>query len=154
MESEIRPSRRPLEQELVSRGVRMTHQRKLLVAIIQAADGHLDALSLWQRAQEQDPTLNKVTVYRTLGLLKRYGLVDELDLMHLEGGKHYYEAKAQRDHIHLACTHCGRIQEFESLLFEKLKGQIERDRRFRIQVVRVEAGGLCEQCQSSVASGR
>ncbi len=154
MESEARMLRRPMEQELVSRGVRMTHQRKLLVEIIQAADGHLDALGLWERAKEQDPTLNKVTVYRTLGLLKRYGLVDELDLMHLEGGRHYYEAKPRRDHIHLACTKCGRIQEFESPLFEKLKGQIERHRRFRIDVVRVEAGGLCDECQSSLASGK
>ena len=149
MNTHTHDSRRPLEQELISRGVRMTHQRKLLVEIIQAADGHMDALSLWDRAKQQDPTLNKVTVYRTLTLLKKYGLVDELDLMHLEGGKHYYEAKARRDHIHLACVRCGRIQEFESPLFEKLKGQIERDRRFRINVVRVEAGGLCNECQSS-----
>ncbi len=147
MEADANVSRRPLEQELVSRGVRMTHQRRLLVQIIQSADGHLDALGLWQRAMQQDPTLNKVTVYRTLGMLKKLGLVDELDLMHLEGGKHYYEAKTTRDHIHLACTKCGRIQEFESSLFEKLKGQIERERQFRIGIVRVEAGGLCDRCQ-------
>jgi Fur family ferric uptake transcriptional regulator len=140
-------SRRPLEQELISRGVRMTRQRRLLVEIMQRADSHMDAVSLWQRARAQDPTLNKVTVYRTLSMLKRFGLVDELDLLHMEGGRHYYEARTTRDHIHLACLKCGRIQEFESSLFEKLKGQIERGRRFRIQVVRVEAGGLCDRCQ-------
>lgn len=139
--------RRPLESELVARGVRMTHQRRLLVEIIQSAETHMDAVSLWQRARSQDPTLNKVTVYRTLSMLKKQGLVDELDLMHLEGEKHYYEAKTIRDHMHLACLKCGRIQEFESSLFEKLKAQIERERRFRIQVVRVEAGGLCDRCQ-------
>jgi len=139
--------RRPLEQELISRGVRMTHQRRLLVRIIQGAESHLDALALWQRARAQDPTLNKVTVYRTLAMLKKHRLVDELDLMHLQGGKHYYEAKTTRDHIHLACIRCGRIQEFESSLFEKLKGQIERERRFRIYIVRVEAGGYCDRCQ-------
>jgi Fur family ferric uptake transcriptional regulator len=139
--------RRPLEQELISRGVRMTRQRRLLVKIIQSADSHLDVLALWQRARAQDPTLNKVTVYRTLALLKKHRLVDELDLMHLQGDKHYYEAKTSRDHIHLACIRCGRIQEFESALFEKLKGQIERERRFRIYVVRVEAGGYCDRCQ-------
>ena len=137
---ESRVSRRPLEQELISRGVRMTHQRRLLVHIIQSADRHLDALDLWQKARQQDSTLNKVTVYRTLALLKKHGLVDELDLLHLQGGRHYYEARTTRDHIHLACLKCGRIQEFESSLFEKLKGQIERERRFRITVVRVEAG--------------
>ena len=145
---ESRLFRRPLAQELISRGVRMTHQRRLLVDIIQGADSHLDAVQLWQRARVKDPTLNKVTVYRTLAMLKKYGLVDELDLMHLEGEKHYYEAKSTRDHMHLACLKCGRIQEFESSLFEKLKGQIERERRFRIQVVRVEAGGYCDRCHT------
>jgi Fur family ferric uptake transcriptional regulator len=147
MEPEERVTRRPLERELVSRGVRMTHQRRLLVQIIQGADGHLDAIELWRRAKAEDPTLNKVTVYRTLAMLKKYGLVDELDLMHLEGGKHYYEAKTTRDHIHLACLKCGRIQEFESSLFEKLKGQIEREQQFRINTVRVEAGGVCDRCK-------
>jgi Fur family ferric uptake transcriptional regulator len=144
---ESRVSRRPLEQELISRGVRMTHQRRLLVEIIQSADQHLDALELWEKARQRDATLNKVTVYRTLALLKKHGLVDELDLMHLQGGRHYYEARTTRDHIHLACLKCGRIQEFESSLFEKLKGQIERERRFRITVARVEAGGYCDKCQ-------
>jgi Fur family transcriptional regulator, ferric uptake regulator len=147
MPTESRAFRRPLAQELVSRGIRMTRQRRLLVEIIQGAERHLDAVSLWQRARAQDRTLNKDTVYRTLGMLKRQGLVDELDLMHLEGEKHFYEARPTRDHIHLACIKCGRIQEFESSLFEKLKGQIERERRFRIQVVRVEAGGYCDRCQ-------
>ncbi len=147
MEAEGRVTRRSLERELVSRGVRMTHQRRLLVEIIQGADGHLDAVALWQRARAQDPTLNKVTVYRTLGMLKKFGLVDELDLMHMDGGRHYYEAKTTRDHIHLACLKCGRIQEFESPLFEKLKGQIERDQRFTIRTVRVEAGGVCDRCK-------
>jgi Fur family transcriptional regulator, ferric uptake regulator len=144
---ESRVFRRPLEQELVARGVRMTHQRRLLVQIMQSADRHMDAIQLWQAARAHDPTLNKVTVYRTLGLLKRLGLVDELDLMHMEGEKHFYEARTVRDHMHLACLKCGRIQEFESSLFERLKGQIERERRFRISVIRVEAGGYCDRCK-------
>ncbi len=147
MTPELRAVRRPLAQELISRGVRMTRQRRLLVQIIQSASGHLDAIALWERARAQDPTLNKVTVYRTLSMLKKCELVDELDLLHLQGGKHYYEARTIRDHLHLACLKCGRIQEFQSSLFEKLKGQIERERRFSIQMVRVEAGGYCDRCQ-------
>jgi Fur family ferric uptake transcriptional regulator len=147
MVGESKDLRRSLEQELISRGVRMTRQRRLLIQIIQGADRHMDAFALWDRARNVDPTLNKVTVYRTLAMLKNYGLVDELDLMHLRGGKHYYEARATRDHIHLACLKCGSIQEFESSLFEKLKGQIERERRFSIRTVRVEAGGYCDKCR-------
>jgi Fur family ferric uptake transcriptional regulator len=155
MPDESKEVRHSLEQELISRGMRMTHQRRLLIQIIQSAESHLDAIALWERARNQDPTLNKVTVYRTLAMLKKLGLVDELDLMHLQGGKHYYEAKATRDHVHLACLNCGRIQEFESSLFEKLKGQIERERRFSISVVRVEAGGYCAECREQrIGAGR
>jgi len=143
------PVRRPLEQELLSRGVRMTRQRRLLVEIIQSAERHMDAVMLWERARAADPTLNKVTVYRTLAMLKKYGLVDELDLMHLEGEKHFYEARTMRDHMHLTCVGCGRVQEFESSLFERLKGQIERKKHFQIKVVRVEAGGYCARCRAA-----
>jgi len=152
MQDEPQVARRSLAQELISRGARMTRQRRLLVQLIQSADSHIDAIALWQRARNLDPTLNRVTVYRTLALLKKHGLVDELDLLHLEGGKHYYEARAARDHIHLACLRCGRIQEFESPHFERLKGQIEREQRFRIRVVRIEAGGLCDRCQEKAPS--
>jgi len=66
-------------------------------------------------------------VYRTLKLLKRHGLIDELDLMHLQGEKHFYERRPQRDHLHMACLRCGKILEFESDLFDRLKGQIQRE---------------------------
>ena len=32
-------------------------------------------------------------MYRTIELLKKLWLIDELDLMHLHGEKHYYEVK-------------------------------------------------------------
>src|SRR5438094_2880155 len=85
-------------------------------------------------------------------MLKKHGLVDELDFMHLEGEKHYCEARTIRDHMHLACLKCGRIQEFERSLFEKLKGQISASGKFHIELVRVEAGGYCDRYQEK--SGR
>jgi Fur family transcriptional regulator, ferric uptake regulator len=87
-------------------------------------------------------------VYRTLGLLKRHGLVDELDLMHLQGEKHFYERRPERDHLHMACLRCGKIQEFESNLFDRLKGQIQRECQFHIVVSRFEIGGYCSDCRT------
>jgi len=57
-----------------------------------------DASQLLRKARKVDPGIDRVTVYRTLGLLKRHGLVDELDLMHLQGEKHFYERRPARDH--------------------------------------------------------
>src|SRR5580658_2474150 len=113
--------RRALRQELTSRRVRLTAQRRLLIDIIQNANRHLDAAALLEAARKRDPRVNRATVYRTLSLLKRLALIDELDLMHLEGEKHYYEAKTQSDHLHLACFRCGKIMEYVSPTFERLK---------------------------------
>jgi len=138
-----RPS---LMKELAARGVRMTAQRRLLVGIIQDSRRHLDASMLLQRAKEQDPDIDRATVYRTIALLKDRGLIDELDLMHLQGEKHYYEAKTNRDHCHMACFRCGAIMEYASASLEKLKREMSRQSGFQIRVLRLEVGGLCRKC--------
>lgn len=138
-----RPS---LMEELVARGVRITAQRRLLVGIIQDASRHLDAAALLRLAKEQDPDIDRATVYRTIALLKDRGLIDELDLMHIEGEKHYYEAKTSRDHCHMACFRCGAVVEYTSSTFEKLKEEMAKQGGFQIRVVRLEVGGLCQRC--------
>ena len=85
--------RRSLLDELISKGVRLTRQRRALIEVIQEAREHLDAGSLLELARKREPNLDRATVYRTIELLKKLRLVDELDLMHLEGEKHYYEVK-------------------------------------------------------------
>jgi Fur family transcriptional regulator, ferric uptake regulator len=144
--------RRPLLAELTSKGVRLTAQRRVLVEIIQNATAHLDAAALLKEARKREATIDRATVYRTIDLLKKFGLVDELDLMHLNGEKHYYEVKTRRDHLHLACFQCGRIQEFATPLFEELKSEISRRNGFQIQVVRLEVGGRCSSCRDSANS--
>jgi Fur family ferric uptake transcriptional regulator len=138
--------RRALLQELASRGVRLTAQRRALIGIIQEAEEHLDASSLLDLARRTEPNINRATVYRTIGLLKTLGLIDELDLMHMEGEKHYYEVKPKRDHAHLACFRCGRIEEFSSALFERVKAEISQQAGFTIRVTRLEVGGNCRGC--------
>ncbi len=81
---------------------------------------------------------------------KKLRLIDELDLMHLNGEKHFYEAKTTVDHVHLACLQCGRIEEFTSPLFERLKAEISSQNTFQIRVIRLEVGGLCQECAAGM----
>jgi len=141
-----RPS---LINELIARGVRLTTQRRRLVAIIQESPRHLDAAQLLEIAKKEGPDIDRATVYRTITLLKDCGLIDELDLMHIEGEKHYYEAKTSRDHCHMACFRCGAIMEYASSSFERLKGEMAAQSGFQIRVVRLEVGGLCKRCQKT-----
>ncbi|MFQ5776376.1 MAG: Fur family transcriptional regulator [Terriglobia bacterium] len=137
-----------LQSELVGRGVRMTHQRRTILSVIETAKQHLDAGMILRKARKLDSSIDRVTVYRTLKLLKRHGLVDELDLLHIRGDGHYYERRHQRDHLHMACLRCGKVMELESTLFERLKGQVERECRFHIVLTRVEMGGYCADCRT------
>jgi Fur family transcriptional regulator, ferric uptake regulator len=147
----VRLQRRSLMQELVAQGVRITAQRKVLIETIQQAEGHIDAPTLLAMARQRDTSIDRATVYRTLDLLKKRGLIDELDLMHLTGEKHFYEVKTHKDHVHLACFECGKIEEFTNPFFERLKGEIGRQRGFQIQVIRLEVGGLCQSCVKTQA---
>ena len=136
-----------LQAELAARGVRMTQQRRAVLSVIETAKKHLDASQILRKAQRFDASVDRSTVYRTLRLLKRHGMIDELDLMHLEGERHFYERKPGRDHIHMACLRCGKISEFMSEVFDTLKAQLERDCRFSIVVARLEVGGYCSNCR-------
>jgi Fur family transcriptional regulator, ferric uptake regulator len=138
--------RRALLDDLVSKGCRLTAQRRAVIEVIQNAKAHLDAGSLLALARKREPNIDRATVYRTIELLKKLQLIDELDLMHLEGEKHYYEVKTRRDHVHLACFRCGRIEEFSSSLFDRLKAEISRQSGFTIKVMRLEVGGNCRSC--------
>src|SRR5579883_780546 len=99
-----------LQAELMSRGLRMTRQRRTILQVVETAKQHLDASQILRKAKQVDPQL---------------------------------------DHIHMACLRCGKIMEFESDLFDRLKGQIQRDCRFHIVVSRLEVGGYCAQCRAT-----
>ncbi len=135
-----------LQQALGKRRIRLTRQRRVILQVMDDAEQHLDVDQILERAQKIDSGVALVTVYRTIDLLKKHGLIDELDLLHLRGDRHYYESHGPRDHIHVACLGCGKVREFESRLYEQLKQQIARDFDMKVTVSRTEVGGYCADC--------
>ncbi len=136
-----------IKDSLKLQGVRLTRQREILLELIDKSGKHLDAETLFQLAQEQDPKLNRVTVYRTLKMLKESGLVDELDLMHYGGDQHYYETRLKQEHAHVICLRCGKVEEFFGEPLQKLRRQVEQHFGFQIILARTEIGGYCAHCQ-------
>ena len=136
-----------IQHSLRQRGVRLTRQRRLLLDLIDQSGLHLDAESLFQMAKEKDAKLNRVTVYRTLKLLKEGGLVDELDLAHFEGDQHYYETRMKQEHAHIICLRCGRVEEFFGEELQHLRAQVSSQFGFEIVFARTEVGGYCSHCQ-------
>ena len=137
-----------IEGSLKERGVRLTRQRQILLDLIDKTGEHLDAERLFQMAKERDPKINRVTVYRTLKLLKAGGLVDELDLMHYGGDQHYYETRLKPEHAHVICMRCGKVEEFFGEPLQRLRKQIETHFGFQVLLARTEVGGYCSHCQT------
>ena len=136
-----------LRDRMHAKGLRMTHQRLLLAELLESAEEHLDAEEIYRRAQRRDPEIHRATIYRTLNTLKKLRLIDELDLMHVNGERHYYEIRPRTLHIHLVCMRCGKVQEPGGRFWEDLKTRVRKETGFKPDTVRVEMGGRCATCQ-------
>lgn len=136
-----------IKDSLKQRGIRLTRQRQILLDLIDKSGQHLDAERLYLMAKEHDPKLNRVTVYRTLKMLKEGGLVDELDLMHIGGDQHYYETRMKQEHAHIICLRCGKVEEFFGEPLQRLRKQVESHLGFQVVLARTEVGGYCSHCQ-------
>lgn len=141
------PAQESLLDRMREKGFRLTEQRKVLASLLENSSNHLDAETLLQQAQRIDPSIHRATVYRTLNTLKKAGLLDELDLMHVDGDQHYYEVRPSVSHIHLVCISCGKVEEPDGRFLENLKKRLEKSTGFHVEVARLELGGQCAACR-------
>lgn len=148
-----RPDDRSLMDRIRAKGMRLTEQRRIVAHVLDTADDHLDVEGVLRLAQKKDPTIHRATVYRTLNSFKENGLVDELDLMHVSGGRHYYEVRPSNFHIHLVCTACGSVEEPEEPSWERLRRRVENETGFKAEAIRMEIGGTCRDCSGRRKGG-
>ena len=136
-----------LASRLAGKGIRLTRQRQLLLELIEGASEHLHASDLLRMAREKEAGIDRATVYRTLSLLKSQGLIEELDLLHLDGSEHHYELKDSKGHVHIGCMHCGKIIEFQTNLIPDIEKEIQLKTGCQVGSTRVEVSALCPKCR-------
>jgi Fur family ferric uptake transcriptional regulator len=148
----------PRQVNLVDRmrmgGIRVTGPRRAIARVLEESEEHLDVEQITERAKKLDPSVHRATVYRTLGLFKALGLVDELDLLHLRGDRHYYEVRTGGDHGHVICTTCNKVTEPEGEALERMRKALGDQTGYRINFVRLEVGGTCPSCQQKEEQSR
>ena len=127
-------------------GLRITNQRALILEIIRRGQGHLDADEVYRRAREKQPRLSLSTVYRTLQLLKRLGLVEEV---HFDEAHHHYEVKPSAEHHHLVCLGCGKVIEFRYSLARYVKRNVAEAKDFEIVDTEIRMTGYCFKCRQA-----
>jgi Fur family ferric uptake transcriptional regulator len=83
------------------------------------------------------------TVYRTLELLERLGLVWHT---HLGKGAPVYHSAGHR-HLHVACSTCGEVTSVDPALMDGAAERLAADHGFTVDVGHVALSGTCRSCR-------
>jgi Fur family ferric uptake transcriptional regulator len=129
----------------LSKGLRSTHQREIILEIFLSTHQHISVEELYLKIKSSNPGIGQATVYRTLKLFAEAGLAREI-LLH-DGQTRYEHVMAGEHHDHLVCTGCNSIIEFEDETIEKLQNDIAARHGFFIRNHKLEIYGLCANCR-------
>ncbi len=130
--------------KLTEQGYRLTPQRIMILFAIENSDDHISAEEIHAQIVAKYPKVNISTVYRTLELLKRLGLVTETDL---GGGRVRYHPAAKGRHHHLVCQECGAIIDLDESLLSPLKSALLREYKFSADLRHLAIFGRCANCK-------
>jgi len=129
--------------------------REAILEFLSRSSKHMSAKEIHASLYKSYPGTGLTTVYRTLDLLARTGLITKLTL---GDGQSRYEFKSREKkehHHHLVCTECGKIIDYSEFLDEELKLVGKTEERlakkygFKILDHNIEFLGICEKCNKS-----
>ena len=133
-----------ITKSLSEQGYRLTPQRMMVLAAIENSDHHISAEEIYAQVITRYPHLNISTVYRTLELLYKLGLVTETDL---GGGRVRYHPAEKGHHHHLVCQECGKVMDLDESVLENLKSMLRRDYKFDPDIRHLAFFGRCVGCR-------
>lgn len=128
---------------LKGKGLRMTPQRRAIVAEVMRTNGHISPTALARKVQGDMPGVNASTVYRTLTMLEEVGVLAHA---HLETGAEYHRVE-ESGHVHLSCSRCGAQDDLSLKEAEALHRLINRHRGFTPDLTHFAISGLCTDCR-------
>ena len=132
---------------LRSRGLKMTRARELIFREILSAPGiHPNADEIRRRLRAKKSTIGLATIYRTLNLLVRSGLVTAVDLG--EGHSHFEPEGSETAHGHLICLSCGRVREFAQAGIQEAIRGIGQMEGYRLDKFSLQVFGFCRDCEA------
>jgi len=141
----------PLAERLRAHGLRLTAQRQRVLAAVGALE-HATPEAIGARLREEagpgGAAPDTSTVYRTLEVLERLGLVWHT---HLGKGAPVYHA-AEHPHLHVVCSSCGEIASADPELLAGAAERLAAELGFTVDVGHVALSGTCRACRERAGS--
>jgi Fur family transcriptional regulator, ferric uptake regulator len=129
---------------LVHQGLKLTSERTALVREIFGIHYHFEADELLFKMKEKNVKISRATIYRTLELLVKSGLVRRVHLG--EEHYHYEHVRGDSHHDHLICTTCGSVIEFHDPALEARQREICEKKKFTPTFHNLQILGVCDSC--------
>jgi Fur family ferric uptake transcriptional regulator len=139
------------ESDLRQRGIRLTPQRRMILAAIGQGSGHMTAEEIHQRILPLYPDMNISTVYRNLERLLELRLIAVTDL---GGGRVCYEALERNRHHHLICHTCGRMIALDDSFVSSLRERVAEAHGFSADIDHHAIWGVCAQCMAGIKQNK
>ena len=130
---------------LQTQGLKLTSERTALVREIFSTHYHFEADELLFKMKEKAVKISRATVYRTLELLVKSGMVRRVHLG--EDHYHYEHVRGNSHHDHLICTTCGGVIEFHDEELERRQIEICERKKFTPTFHNLQILGVCESCR-------
>jgi Fur family ferric uptake transcriptional regulator len=130
---------------LATLGLRLTRERVALVREIFSTHYHFEADELLLKMKQKSVKISRATIYRTLELLVKSGMVRRVHLG--EDHYHYEHVKGDSHHDHLICTTCGSVIEFHDANLEARTLEICEKKKFTHTFHNLQILGVCDSCR-------
>ena len=131
---------------LASQGLKFTRPRRLIFKeIFSSKKVHPNAYEIHRRLKRKGQKVSLATIYRTLGLLVKCGLVSEIDFG--ENHSHYEPDVVKAAHGHLVCLSCGEVKEFSHERIQTILNKIGKESHFMTDKFSIQVFGYCVNCQ-------
>ena len=115
---------------LRSEKIKLTPQRQAIFSDIMDSDGHRECDDIYSSLVNKNESISKATIYRTLDILVKYGLIRKLVI---GDSKAKYERKIGKPHHdHMICIETGDIIEFDNDEIERLQEEEAKKRGYKI----------------------
>ena len=130
---------------LARQGQKLTNERTALVREIFSTHYHFEADELLFKMKQKRVKISRATIYRTLELLVKSGMVRRVHLG--EDHYHYEHVSGDSHHDHLVCTTCGSVIEFNDPKLEQRQREICERKKFTPTFHNLQILGVCDSCR-------
>lgn len=134
------------KQALKDEGMRFTPQRLAILEDIMTSDDHRECDDIFYSLREQNISVSRATIYRTLEVLYQTGFVRKMDVG--DGRSRYENKLSSEHHDHMICLVCGRILEFMDTEIEARQVDLAKKHHFKLERHVHQLFGTCEECQT------